>query len=159
VLRFFFSALVHKFSPFAALTICSALTAVGLFWLGSLHAGTPVIVAFFAATLFGVGKTFFWPTMLGVTSELFPRGGALLLGIMGGAGMLSVGLVLPIMGAKFDSLGAGAALSSVAILPIILTVVFGAVYIGFRLKGGYRAIHIGEEGPASKSAKPELSQA
>jgi MFS family permease len=159
VLRFFFSALVHKFSPFAALTICSALTAVGLFWLGSLHAGTPVLIAFFAATLFGVGKTFFWPTMLGVTSELFPRGGALLLGIMGGAGMLSVGLVLPIMGSKFDSLGAGAALSSVAILPIVLTVVFGAVYIGFRLKGGYRAIHIGEEGPASKSAKPELSQA
>jgi MFS family permease len=164
VLRFFFSGLVHKFSPFAALTLCSALSAVGLFALGNLHAGTSVIVAFFAATVFGVGKTFFWPTMLGVTSELFPRGGALLLGIMGGAGMLSVGLVLPIMGSKFDSLGAGAALSSVARLPIILTVIFGAVYIGFRLKGGYRVVEItsGSETPSSgiqtPSPKPEFSK-
>jgi len=132
--------------------------------LVGLHAGTSVFVAFLAATVFGVGKTFFWPTMLGVTSELFPRGGALLLGIMGGAGMLSVGLVLPIMGSKFDSLGAGAALSSVARLPIILTVIFGAVYIGFRLKGGYRVVEItsGSEtqtsGIQTPSPKPQFSK-
>src|SRR5260370_37149194 len=110
-LRFFFSGLVHKFSPFAALTLCSALSAVGLFALGNLHAGTSVFVAFLAATVFGVGKTFFWPTMLGVTSELFPRGGALLLGLMGGAGLRSVGLVLPLTGSQVGSFGGAPALS------------------------------------------------
>lgn len=35
-----------------------------------------------------------------ITAEQFPRGGALLLSLMGGAGMLSVAVVLPIMGAR-----------------------------------------------------------
>ena len=33
-----------------------------------------------AATVYGFGKTFLWPTMLGVVSERFPKGGALTLG-------------------------------------------------------------------------------
>ena len=41
-----------------------------------------------AATVYGCGKTFFWPTMLGVVSERFPKGGAMTLGITGGIGML-----------------------------------------------------------------------
>jgi len=48
---------------------------------------------FVAATIYGIGKTFFWPTMLGVVSEQFPRGGALTLGAIGGIGMLSAGLL------------------------------------------------------------------
>ncbi len=46
-----------------------------------------------AATIYGVGKTFFWPTMLGVVGERFPKGGALTLGAIGGVGMLSAGLL------------------------------------------------------------------
>jgi hypothetical protein len=46
-----------------------------------------------AASLYGVGKTFFWPTMLGVVSERFPKGGALTLNGVSGIGMLSVGLL------------------------------------------------------------------
>ncbi|HEX9046653.1 MAG TPA: MFS transporter, partial [Verrucomicrobiae bacterium] len=52
---------------------------------------------FAAATLYGVGKTFFWPTILGLTSEQCPKGGALTLNAMGGIGMLAVG----ILGAPF----------------------------------------------------------
>ena len=55
---------------------------------------------FAAATLYAVGKTFFWPTMLGVVSEQFPKGGALSLNAMGGVGMLGVGVV----GAQFMGL-------------------------------------------------------
>jgi hypothetical protein len=40
-----------------------------------------------------LGKTFFWPTMLGVVGERFPRGGALAMGAMGGIGMLSAGVL------------------------------------------------------------------
>ena len=50
-------------------------------------------VIFAAATLYACGKTFFWPTMLGLTSEQCPKGGALTLNAMGGIGMLAVGIL------------------------------------------------------------------
>lgn len=142
VLRFFFGGLAHKLSPFGLLTGCSVLCAVGLYWLGGLQPGTSPLVAFMAATLFGVGKTYYWPTMLGVTSELFPRGGALLLALMGGAGMMCIAVVLPIMGAAFDKSGAGAALRTVAVLPVILTAIFALLFLFHRAKGGYRAVKL-----------------
>lgn len=48
---------------------------------------------FLAATLYAVGKTFFWPTMLGVVAEQCPKGGALTLNATGGVGMLGVGVI------------------------------------------------------------------
>ena len=54
---------------------------------------------FAAATLYGCGKTFFWPTMLGVVSEQFPKGGASTLNATGGVGMLAVGVLgVPFIG-------------------------------------------------------------
>ncbi len=94
--QFFAGALVQRFSPIGLLAISSLITAAGLWGLGSARTAFAV---FAAATLFGFGKTFFWPTMVGVVAERFPRGGALLMGIIGGAGMFSVGwLMAPIMG-------------------------------------------------------------
>jgi hypothetical protein len=49
--------------------------------------------ALIALTVYGVGKTFFWPTMLAVASDRFPRTGALAISIMGGVGMMSAGLI------------------------------------------------------------------
>ena len=137
VLRFFAGPLAHKVSPMGMLVGCSILSALGLFWLGSLKEGSSAVMAFLAAGLFGIGKTYFWPTMLGVTSERFPKGGSLLMCLMGGGGMLSIAIALPIMGSAFDKQGAGAALKMVAILPVILTVVFGAMFLTFKAKGGY----------------------
>ena len=55
---------------------------------------------FIFATLYGFGKTFFWPTMLGVVSEQCPKGGALTLNAIAGIGMLTVGIVGgPLIGA------------------------------------------------------------
>ncbi|HWG46340.1 MAG TPA: hypothetical protein VN688_26495, partial [Gemmataceae bacterium] len=51
----------------------------------------------------GVGIAYFWPTMLGVTAERFPKGGALLLGLMGSFGNLAISQALPQMGAIYDS--------------------------------------------------------
>jgi MFS family permease len=92
VLRFCAGPLVHKFSPLGLLTICSALAAVGLFAL-SKTLGTGIFMIFAAATLYAIGKTFFWPTILGLTSEQCPRGGALTLNAVGGIGMLAVGIL------------------------------------------------------------------
>lgn len=149
VLRQFFSGFVHRaFSPFAVLTLGSVVAFIGLYWLGSLHGGTSsVAAAFAAATIFTLGVAFFWPTMLGVTADLFPKGGALLISLVGGAGMFAVALVLQPMGHAIDAAGggnAGAALKLVARLPVVLAVIFGLIYIGMRAKGGYKAKGISE---------------
>jgi MFS family permease len=91
VLRFFAGPIVHKISPLGLLAACAAMAAVGLYWLG--NAGTSIAMLFAAATLYGVAKTFFWPTTLGTVSEQYPRGGALLLNAMGGVGMIAVGTI------------------------------------------------------------------
>jgi MFS family permease len=89
-LRFCAGPLTHRISPLGLLLCCSILAGVGLLALGNASTGLSVIVA---ATIYGVGKTFFWPTMLGVVSECFPNGGALTMGTMAGVGMLSAGLL------------------------------------------------------------------
>ena len=80
--------------------------------------------------------------MLGVTSERFPAGGALLLAIMGGAGNLSVALILPLMGKIYDLRGPQLALRYVTLLPVILMVVFTAIWLSDRAKGGYRTVEL-----------------
>jgi len=154
VLRFFFGGVVHRFSPFAVLTVCAVLAGAGLFWLGSLPLpeagaradGATVAMAFIAATVFGIGKTYFWPTMLGVTSEQCPRGGALLLNLMGGCGNLATALILPFMGSQLDKAGPGAALQSVSVLSIGLVVIFGSLLLYFRSRGGYAAVRLDAAG-------------
>lgn len=185
VLRFFAGPLVHALSPLGLLTTCAALSAVGLFWLS--HAFTPA-VAFAAATVFALGKTYFWPTMLGVTSERFPRGGALLLAMMGGVGMIAAGIAGPAMGRIYDKYtiqnltpdveqkvvvdgkyspeaaeklketdpaayetvkaalkqGAAMAFRYVAILPVVLVIIFGALFFYYRSIGGYKPVVLEE---------------
>jgi len=89
VLRFFAGAIVHKISPLGLLAVSSAIACAGLLLL-STSSGVTILLA---ATLFALGKTFFWPTMLGVVSERFPRGGALTLNITGGVGMIAAGVI------------------------------------------------------------------
>ncbi|HKK17509.1 MAG TPA: hypothetical protein VJ952_02410, partial [Opitutales bacterium] len=48
---------------------------------------------FISATIYGVAKSYFWPTMLGVVAEQTPKGGALTLNAIAGIGMLSVGIL------------------------------------------------------------------
>lgn len=138
VLRSFGGPIAHAISPPTMLLVCAILSAAGLYWLGSLGDDTPDWIAFAAATVFGIGIAFFWPTMLGITSELFPRGGSLLMNLMGGSGMLAASFALPVIGKTFEHSGAGQALQQVAILPVILIVVFGAMALYFRARGGYR---------------------
>lgn len=100
VLRFQAGPIVEKLSPLGLLATCAAIAAAGLCWL-SLSTG---FMIFGAATLYGIGKTFFWPTMLGVVSEQFPKGGALTLNVVGGIGMLGVGVIgTPLMGLIQDN--------------------------------------------------------
>ncbi|HLP76970.1 MAG TPA: MFS transporter [Candidatus Paceibacterota bacterium] len=92
ILRFCAGPLIHKFSPIGLLVMCSALAGLGIVALSRTANAGPVTI-FAAATVFGVGITFFWPTILGLTSEQCPKGGALTLNAMGGIGMLAVGIL------------------------------------------------------------------
>ena len=77
-------------SPIAILLTSAVLACVGL----NLTSGiTSFGGALLALTVYGIGKTFFWPTMLAVASDRFPRTGAVAISIMGGIGMLSAGLI------------------------------------------------------------------
>jgi MFS family permease len=88
VLRFFAGPIIHTLSPLGLLTGSSVLAIAGLYLLSSAEG---LAMIFGAATLYAFGKTFFWPTMLGVASEQTPKGGALTLNTLGGIGMLAVG--------------------------------------------------------------------
>ena len=91
ILRFWFAGpIVKKLTPLGLLATSAALAIVGLYLLSSAK-GLGMIFA--CATLYGFGKTFFWPTMLGVVSEQCPKGGALTLNAIAGIGMLAVGIL------------------------------------------------------------------
>lgn len=77
-------------SPVGILLTCAILAAVGLNLVSTVDT---FIGAMMALAVYAVGKTFFWPTMLAVASDRFPRTGAIAISIMGGIGMLSGGLI------------------------------------------------------------------
>jgi len=118
--RAFAGKVVHKLQPAGMLLFSAIFTFIGLLLL-TLTSG---VMTFAAAAVFAIGVTFFWPTMLSFVAEYLPETGALGLSIMGGAGMLSVSVVLPIMGNLMDNASAGEALRTMSILPGILIVAF-----------------------------------
>lgn len=91
-LRFFAGPIVHKINPIGLLLVSAILGTTGLYLLG-IPATNTLWLWVAAVTVYGIGKTFYWPTLLGVISERFPKGGALALGISGGIGMISAGLL------------------------------------------------------------------
>jgi MFS family permease len=150
--RQFAGVFVHRLSPPGMLFVSAVLSALGLYAMSHTTGG----MLFASATLFALGVCFFWPTMLGTVSERFPKTGALGLAIMGGAGMLSVSFVLPVMGHWYDQriaaqlpanhtaadiAGASAqiqaaaglqTLGQVAILPVVLAVIFLGLLIAWK---------------------------
>ncbi len=101
-LRFFAGPIVHRINPVGLLFVSACLGTLGLWLLGQPFTDSvwPWVAA---VTVYGIGKTFYWPTLLGTISERFPRGGALALGISGGVGMMSAGLLgSPGIGYKQD---------------------------------------------------------
>jgi len=159
VMRHFAGPLVNKLSPIGLLWCSCLMASLGLVALSI--ANSPVM-GILAATVWGTGVCYMWPTMLATASERFPRGGALLMGLMGTAGTLSIRFVLPMMGAIYDNkkievaggeaafnalpqgselervLGIAAQTSFrvVAVLPAVLLIVFGAIWLYDRSRGG-----------------------
>jgi MFS family permease len=101
VMRYYAGPVVHRLSPTGILFASAIISGICLYWLSWTETlGTAIL----AGTGFAIGICYFWPTMIGVTSERVPKGGALALALMGGIGMIVVGLVTsPIMGDIADT--------------------------------------------------------
>lgn len=146
ILRFNVGPIVGKFGPLGLLMGAAGFAIVGL-WL--LAGAKSLIFIFIAATVYGIGKTFFWPTMLGVVSEQFPKGGALSLNAIAGVGMLSVGIIgVPLIGA-FQEKNVTDALAA-SNPEVIETITVDKNYV----LGDYKAVD-----PAAFAGLPEAQQA
>ena len=151
VMRHFAGPIAHRLSSIGLLWVSSLLAAIGLFALS--RANSPV-TAVLAATIWGAGVCFMWPTMLAVVSERFVRGGALAMGLMGFTGGMAIQFLLPALGKIFDdakNLAAGGAdklatlsaeqstqviqiasresFQAIALVPLILLPIFAAIWL------------------------------
>src|SRR5688572_21612292 len=158
VMRHFAGALAHRISDMGLLAVCTIPAAIGLYLLSV--ADSP-FTALLAATLWAIGVAFMWPTMLAAVAHRYPRGGPWTIGIVGFAGAMAIYYVLPELGKIYDvakveqaggaeafaALQAGspelaAALAfaaeksfkAVAIIPVVLLVIFGVVWLIERKK-------------------------
>jgi len=96
VLRFFAGIPLKYMSPPAILLVSSIFSMLGLFVLS----GATGAMIFLAFTLYAVGQTFYWPTMLGFVAERFPKGGAMTLNTVSAMGLLTIGIFgTPFLGA------------------------------------------------------------
>ncbi|MBT5073859.1 MAG: MFS transporter [Kordiimonadaceae bacterium] len=163
VARHFAGTLAHKLSPVGLLWFSALLTSIGLYMLSV--ADSPV-TGIIAATVWGAGVCFMWPTMLASAAERYPRGGAWAIGLIGSAGAMSTYIVLPLLGAAYDNAkleAAGGAdafaamaegsaehtgtlvyaaeqsFQTVALLPIVLLFVFGGVWYNDRKQAKLKA--------------------
>ena len=95
ILRFNVGPIVKKIGPLGLMASSSLAAAIGLVFISNAHGGWIIL----AATVYAVGQTFFWPTMLGIVAERFPKGGAMTLNSISGIGMLGVGILgAPLLG-------------------------------------------------------------
>ena len=148
--RLFAGPVVHKLSPVGLLIASAVTSGVGLLAMSYVRSAP---TAYAASFIFAVGVCYFWPTMLGVTSERFPAGGALLLGLMGAAGMASSGLAQPLMGYLYDNFGPAGALRYMAWLPVFLVILFGAIFLRDRARGGYKVVKLSEQEAPSQTPR------
>ncbi len=153
VMRHFAGALAHRFSDMGLLLMCTLPAAIGLYLLSTANSPFTAVVA---ATLWAFGVCFMWPTMLAAASRRFPKSGPWGIGLVGFAGAMAIYFVLPQLGkiydnaklAKaggkeaFDALQAGTpamhevlafaaetSFKTIAIIPVVLFFIFGAVWL------------------------------
>ena len=117
--------------------IAMKIKTTGMLFLSSLFAfiGLQLLAnssgsfVFIAAGVFAVGITFFWPTTLAFISENIPESGAFGMSLIGGLGMLSVSLILPLMGRFLDNSVGTEVIQKMSILPFILIFLYGGLYL------------------------------
>ena len=99
IFRVFAGNILKFFTPPSLLCLSGLFSALGL-WGLSGSSGIAVLGAF---TIYALGQTYYWPCILGFTSEQYPEGGALTLNTVSAIGLLSVGIIGgQLLGVAFD---------------------------------------------------------
>jgi MFS family permease len=140
--RYFAGPVIHRLNPLGVLLGSAIFATIGIYMMSQAEGA----MTYVAAVFFAIGVCYFWPTMIGFVAEYLPKTGALGMSLMGGAGMFAVSLWQPITGRWLDSAKANAiasgldenaanlaagqsTLSYITIFPLILIVIFGALYM------------------------------
>jgi MFS family permease len=157
VMRHFAGPLVKRLGNIGLLITSSIFATLGLALLGGANSPVSVLLA---ATVWGFGVAYFWPTMLATVAERYPRSGTMVFGLMGSAGAACTYVVLPRLGAIYDQAKLSAAhgdaalaahaqgaeltriltaaasdsFRSAAIIPFCLVVIFTAIAGADRLR-------------------------
>jgi fucose permease len=100
VLRLFAGPFVERLAPTGMLFLAAVLTGTGLILFSVFETGAFKLM--FAATVFAFGVAFFFPTMVGLMSERFPKAGSVGIVLMIGAGMAASGTLQGQMGVIAD---------------------------------------------------------
>jgi len=80
------------------LLMSAIFSAVGLYWMSQASG----LWSLAAAGAYAIGICYYWPTMLGFVAERLPRSGALGLAVIGGVGMISISIAMPVIGHIYD---------------------------------------------------------
>ncbi|MDC6383758.1 MFS transporter [Flagellimonas taeanensis] len=97
--RYFAGPIVHRLNPIGVLLLSALITTAAVYSM-SIAEGSMI---YLAAVLFALGVCYFWPTMIGFTSEYLPKTGALGMSLVGGAGMFATSIWQPVIGGWLDS--------------------------------------------------------
>ena len=103
--RYFAGPIIHKLNPTGVLFASAICASAGIYTMSFAQG----YMVYFAAILFALGCTYFWPTMLGCVAEYTPKTGALGLSLIGGAGMFAVSMWNPVIGSWIDGANVKAA--------------------------------------------------
>lgn len=157
VMRHFAGPLVKRLSNVGLLIFSAGFATIGLIALSFAHDPVSALVA---ATAWGFGVCYFWPTMLATVAERYPRSGTMVFGMMGSAGAACTYVVLPYLGAISDRAklaaaggdanlaanaqgqqlhdilvaAANASFQAIAVIPACLVVIFSAIAVADRMR-------------------------
>ena len=129
---------VQRFSTTGMLLFSAIFTTIGLYMMGTMDGS----MLFVSAFVFGIGVTYFWPTMIGFVATYLPSTGAVGMAVIGAAGMFAVSIYMQFMGGFYDELMVGLTeveagrkvIMTTLYIPIVLIVMFAGIHFYIRKK-------------------------
>lgn len=134
--RGFAAPVVAKFSTTGMLLFSAVVTTLGLYMMGTMDGN----MLFVSAVVFGIGVTYFWPTMIGFVATYLPKTGAVGMAVIGAAGMFAVSIYMQFMGGFYDELTANLTqieagrkvIMTTLYIPVVLIVLFTGIHLYIR---------------------------
>ena len=129
---------VERFSTTGMLLFSAVFTTIGLYMMGTMDGS----MLFVSAFIFGIGVTYFWPTMIGFVATYLPSTGAVGMAVIGAAGMFAVSIYMQFMGGFYGELmvvlsevGAGRkVIMTTLYIPVALIAIFAGIHLHIRRK-------------------------